>query len=76
MGKSNEFSAEVRERAVRMGQEQRGEYPSLRAAIAPVAPKMGCAPQTLNEGASTPRSMPVRAKKHAVHRRNRDEHTS
>ena len=31
--KSNKFSPEVRERAVRMVQEHRGEYPSLWAAI-------------------------------------------
>ena len=45
----NKFSPEVRERAVRMVQEHRGEYPSLRAAIESIAPKIGCVPQTLNE---------------------------
>ena len=49
MSKSNKFSPEVRERAVRMVQEQRGEYPSLWAAIESIAPKIGCAPQTLLE---------------------------
>ena len=49
MTKSNKFSPEVRERAVRMVQEQRGEYPSLRAAIESIAAKIGCVPQTLNE---------------------------
>jgi transposase InsO family protein len=33
MSKSNKFSPEVRERAVRIVQEHRGEYPSLWAAI-------------------------------------------
>lgn len=47
--KSNRFSPEVRERAVRMVQEHRGEYPSLWAAIESIAPKIGCVPQTLNE---------------------------
>ncbi|WP_439606279.1 IS3 family transposase [Hydrogenophaga sp.] len=47
--KSNKFSPEVRERAVRMVQEHRGEYPSLWAAIESIAPKIGCVPQTLNE---------------------------
>ena len=47
--KSNQFSPEVRERAVRMVQEHRGEYPSLWAAIESIAPKIGCVPQTLNE---------------------------
>ncbi len=47
--KSNHFSPEVRERAVRMVREHRGEYPSLWAAIESIAPKIGCVPQTLNE---------------------------
>src|SRR5258706_3259672 len=37
----------VRERAVRMVQEHRGEYPSLWAALESIAPKIGCVPQTL-----------------------------
>ena len=49
MKKSNKFSPEVRERAVRMVQEHRSDYPSLRAAIESIAPKIGCVPQTLNE---------------------------
>ncbi|WP_176343174.1 IS3 family transposase, partial [Paraburkholderia bryophila] len=40
-------SAEVRERAVRMVQEHRGEYPSQWAAIESIAPKIGCTSQTL-----------------------------
>jgi len=47
MNKSNKFSPEVRERAVRLVQEQRGEYPSLWAAVESIAPKIGCVPQTL-----------------------------
>ena len=49
MTKTSKFSPEVRERAVRMVQEHRGEYPSLWAAIESIAPKIGCVPQTLNE---------------------------
>ncbi len=49
MKKSNKFSPEVRERAVRMVLEHRGEYSSLWAAIESIAPKIGCVPQTLNE---------------------------
>lgn len=49
MSKSNKISSEVRERAVRIVQEQRGEYPSLWAAIGSIAPQIGCVPQTLNE---------------------------
>ena len=47
MNKSNKFSPEVRERAVRMVQEHRGEYPSLWAAIESIAPKIGCTSNTL-----------------------------
>jgi transposase-like protein len=49
MNKSNKFSPEVRERAVRMVQEHRGEYPSLWAAVESIASKIGCVPQTLLE---------------------------
>ena len=49
MKKTNKFSPEVRERAVRMVQEHRGEYPSQWAAIESIAPKIGCVPQTLLE---------------------------
>ena len=47
MNKSNKFSPEARERAERMVQEHRGEYPSLWAAVESFAPKIGCVPQTL-----------------------------
>lgn len=49
MTKLKKFSPEVRERAVHMVQEHRGDYPSLWAAIESIAPKIGCVPQTLNE---------------------------
>jgi transposase-like protein len=49
MRKSTKFSPEVRERAVRMVLEHRGEYPSLWAAIESIAPKIGCVAQTLHE---------------------------
>jgi transposase len=45
--KSNGFSPEMRERAVHMVQEYRGEYPSLWAAIESIALKVGCVPPTL-----------------------------
>jgi transposase-like protein len=47
MTKTNKFSPEMRERAVRMVQEHRGEYPSLWAAVESIAPKIGCVAQTL-----------------------------
>jgi transposase-like protein len=49
MNKTNKFSPEIRERAVRLVQEHRGEYPSLWAAVESIAPKIGCVPQTLLE---------------------------
>ena len=49
MNKSTKFSTEVRERAVRLVQEHRGEYPSLWAAVESIALKIGCVPQTLLE---------------------------
>lgn len=47
MKKTNKFSPEVRERAVRLVHEVRGEHPSLWAAVESIAPKIGCVPQTL-----------------------------
>ena len=47
MNKTKKFSPEVRERAVHLVQEHRGEYPSLWAAVESIAPKIGCVPQTL-----------------------------
>ncbi|AAU91830.1 ISMca3, transposase, OrfA [Methylococcus capsulatus str. Bath] len=48
MSKANKYSPEVRERAIRMVQEHRGEYPSLWAAIESIAPKIGCSANTLH----------------------------
>ena len=47
MNKSNKFSPEVRERAVRMVQEHRSDYASLWAAIESIAGKIGCTAETL-----------------------------
>jgi transposase-like protein len=49
MSKSKKYSSETRERAVRIVQEQRKEYPSLWAAVESLAPKVGCTPHTLLE---------------------------
>ena len=47
MNKSKQFSSEVRERAVRLVQEHRDEYPPLWAAAESIAPKIGCVTSTL-----------------------------
>ena len=47
MNKSKKFSPEVRERAVRLVHEHRGDYPSQWAAVESIAAKIGCVPQTL-----------------------------
>ncbi len=49
MSKTNKYSPEVRERAVRLVQEARKDYPSLWSAIESIAPKIGCSAQTLND---------------------------
>ena len=47
--KSNRFSPEVRESAVRVVHDHHGEYASLWAAIESIPPKIGCVAQTLHE---------------------------
>ncbi len=49
MKKSNKFSPEIRERAVRMVLEHGKDYPSQWATISSIAPKIGCVPETLRE---------------------------
>ena len=44
---TNKFSPEVRERAVRMVDEHRGEYPTEWAAMTSIASKIGCTAETL-----------------------------
>ena len=49
MGRNKRFSAEVRERAVRMLVEHQADYDSEWAAIVSIAEKIGCAPETLRK---------------------------
>jgi transposase len=47
MGRQTKFSAEVRERAVRLVREQQPEHGSQWAAIQAIASKLGCSAETL-----------------------------
>jgi transposase len=47
MGRQTKFSAEVRERAVRLVREQQHEHGSQWAAIQAIASKLGCSAETL-----------------------------
>ena len=49
MAKGGRYPAELRERAVRMVMEHRGEYPSEWAAISSLAGKFGMTPETLRK---------------------------
>ena len=44
---SNRYSPEMRARAVRMVVEHQGSYETQSAAVAAIAPKIGCIPETL-----------------------------
>jgi transposase len=47
MTKGKRYSVEVRQRAVRLVLEHRGEYETEWAAICSIAGKIGCSPETL-----------------------------
>ena len=47
MARPRKYSAEVRERAIRMVREHGSEHPSQWAAIASIASKLGCTAETL-----------------------------
>jgi len=75
------FSAEVRERAVRMVREHQGEYPSEWAAISSIAAKIGCTAESLrrwirqaerDEGRRDGLTTDERARLKALERENRE----
>src|SRR5262245_27237504 len=49
MGRPSQYSAEVRERAVRLVVEHQGEHDSQWAAIGAIATKIGCTAETLRQ---------------------------
>ncbi len=78
---TNKFSAEVRERAVRMVWEHQGEHASQWAAITSIAAKIGCTAQTLRywvrqservAGERSGLSTDERARLKALERENRE----
>src|SRR5512135_3250850 len=77
---SKSFSAEVRERAVRMVREHKGEYGSEWAAISSISAKIGCTAESLRRwvrqsaGGATPDGMTpeVRERLKALERENRE----
>ena len=49
MGRPSRYSPELRERAIRLVQEQAAEHPSQWAAIESIATKVGCTAETLRK---------------------------
>ena len=47
---TNKFSPEVRERAVRLVFDNEGQHASRWQAVMSISAKIGCTPQTLNDG--------------------------
>lgn len=49
MKRSNRYSPEIKERAIRLVYEHRSEHSSQWSAIVSIASKIGCTPETLRE---------------------------
>jgi transposase len=80
-GKTNTFSAEVRDRAVRLVREHQGDYASEWAAISSIAAKIGCTAESLrrwirqaerDEGRRDGLTTDERARLKALERENRE----
>jgi transposase len=67
----NKFSPEVRERAVRMVEEHRGDYASEWAAIDSIAGKIGCTAETLRRWRREEASRRTGPAAHAANDRDR-----
>ena len=51
------YTAEIKERAVRLLLESEQDYPSTWAAITTIAPKIGCTPETLRAWHQKPKQL-------------------
>lgn len=78
MGQQKRFTAEFRERAVRMVLEHQGEFLSQWAAIKSVSGKLGCSAEALRrwvrlrEGAETPRPLSSESESERLKRLERE----
>lgn len=67
----NKFSPEFRDRAVRMVEEHRGDYPSEWAAMTSIAGKVGCTTETLRRWYRSPARLLAAPAAQAVSERDR-----
>ena len=60
MKKSNRYTAEFRERAVRPVTTQQHQYTSLWAALVSISEKLGCTPETLRSWVKKSQAQPIK----------------
>lgn len=61
MKKSNRYTSEFRERAIRLVTTQQHEYPSLWAALVSISDKLGCTPETLRAWVKKSQAQPSKS---------------